>query len=202
MERQIAKIRTPPSFEIPNSPHHQPTHQLASNGHEQSEIPEMAVLAGDRRQNPPVPSGLQGGAEASHDRASPRTSIRQDFPGRVAHRRTPAERNVGPAIDDGDPGIQPGKGDAQVAQYSTVQTIPTASHSRLRHLALLCDHADIAPRSIFFSPPPPLNRRASGHLERTVVPPLPLPSSVPVAGSFEIAWFGFRFPRFRSFATL
>lgn len=32
--------------------------------------------------------------------------------------------------------------------------------------------------------------------------PPPLPSSVPVAGSFEIAWFGFRFPRFCSFATL
>lgn len=100
--------------------------------------------------------------------------------------------------------MQPGKGDAQVAQYSPVQTVPTASDSRLRHLALLCDHADIAPRSIFFPPPlPPLNRPASGHLERTVVlPPPPLPSSVPVAGSFEIAWFGFRFPRFCSFATL
>lgn len=53
--------------------------------------------------------------------------------------------------------MQPGKGDAQVAQYSPVQTVPTASDSRLRHLALLCDHADIAPRSIFFLLPLPLS---------------------------------------------
>lgn len=99
--------------------------------------------------------------------------------------------------------MQPGKGDAQVAQYSPVQTVPTASDSRLRHLALLCDHADIAPQSIFFLLPLPLSIDLLPGIwnEPWCFPP-PLPSSVPVAGSFEIAWFGFRFPRFCSFATL
>lgn len=159
----------------------------------------MAVVAGDRRRNP---SGAILRCKAALRRpttAHPRAH--QSVKIFLAASHTVTRRNVGPAIDDGDPGIQPGKGGPQVAQYSTVQPIPTASHSRLRHLALLCDHADIAPRSIF-SLPLPLSidlLRASGTNRGG---PPPLPSSVPVAGSFEIAWFGFRFPRFRSFATL
>lgn len=89
-----------------------------------------------------------------------------------------------------------GKGGPQVAQHSTVQTVPTASRSRLRHLALLCDHADIAPRSIFSFPLPlPLPLLSIDLLPgiwnepwcRPSPPSPPLPSSVPVAGSFEIA---------------
>lgn len=99
---------------------------------------------------------------------------------------------MGPAIDDGDPGIQPGKGgpSSRTIQYRTdrpdgISLSPAAFGIVVR------PRRHCATVDFFFPPPPPLNRPASGHLERTVVSPLPpsppLPSSVPVAGSFEIA---------------
>lgn len=124
-------------------------------GHGQSEIAEMTVVAGDRRRNPSVPilrckAALRRPTTA-HPRAHQSAKIFLAASHTVARRlRETWDRPLTMEI----PASSLGKGDPQVAQYSTVQTVPTASRSRLRHLALLCDHADIAPRSIFSFPLP------------------------------------------------
>lgn len=124
-------------------------------GHGRSEIAEMTVVAGDRRRIPSVPilrckAALRRPTTA-HPRAHQSVKIFLAASHTVARRlRETWDRPLTMEI----PASSLGKGDPQVAQYSTVQTVPTASRSRLRHLALLCDHADIAPRSIFSFPLP------------------------------------------------
>lgn len=184
-------------------------------GHGQSEIAEMTVVAGDRRRNPSVPilrckAALRRPTTA-HPRAHQSVKIFLAASHTVARRlRETWDRPLTMEI----PASSLGKGDPQVAQYSTVQTVPTASRSRLRHLALLCDHADIAPRSIFSFPLPlPLPLLSidllPGIWNEPWCPPSPPPPLPPSPFVRPGRWvlrdrlrFGFRFPRFRSFATL
>lgn len=174
-------------------------------GHGQSEIAEMTVVAGDRRRNPSVPilrckAALRRPTTA-HPRAHQSVKIFLAASHTVARRlRETWDRPLTMEI----PASSLGKGDPQVAQYSTVPTVPTASRSRLRHLALLCDHAGIAPRSIFSFPSPYSQStcfRASGTNRVSPLPPSPFvrPGRWVLRDRLR---FGFRFPRFRSFATL
>lgn len=145
-------------------------------GHGQSEIAEMTVVAGDRRRNPSVPilrckAALRRPTTA-HPRAHQSVKIFLAASHTVARRlRETWDRPLTMEI----PASSLGKGDPQVAQYSTVPTVPTASRSRLRHLALLCDHAGIAPRSIFSFPLPLLSiDLLPGIWNEPCVPPPPL----------------------------
>lgn len=172
----------------PSSPSaHSPARFEHLAGHGQSEIAEMAVAAGDRRRNPSVPilrckAALRRPTTA-HPRAHQSVEIFLAASHTVARRlRETWDRPLTMEI----PASSLGKGTLE--SHNTVPYRPSR-----RHLALACGiwpccattptlrHVDF-----FFPPSPPLNRPASGHLERTAVPP-PLPSSVPVAGSFAIA---------------
>lgn len=165
----------------------------------------MTVVAGDRRRNPSVPIRRCKAAlrrpTTAHPRAHQSVKIFLAASHTVARRlRETWDRPLTMEI----PASSLGKGDPQVAQYSTVPTVPTASRSRLRHLALLCDHAGIAPRSIFSFPSPYSQStcfRASGTNRVSPLPPSPFvrPGRWVLRDRLR---FGFRFPRFRSFATL